>query len=368
MSVSAALLSPSMPRAVAESACAHCGAPIPGRGENGSFCCAGCAAAYAFIREIGLDRYYAGRTLDPAARRPRPPEEPAEDASVYAVASEDGTASLSLLVDGLHCAACVWLIEQALQRDPAVVSARVNLTSRRLALRWRGGVEGALPLVRLVQRLGYRVVPFDPASAGTGSEEERALLRALAVAGFASANVMLLSIAIWSGFGEMGHATRDLLHWVSALIALPALAYAGRPFFRSAATALRAGRTNMDVPISIGVILAAGLSLWETARSGEHAYFESVVMLLFFLLVGRYLDRRARGRVRSAAEHLLRFAASPATVRAADGTLQRRSVATLKAGETVLVASGERVPVDGCVTEGRSAVDKIGRASCRVRV
>ena len=357
MSVSAATFSPSLPRAAARAVCAHCGAPILA-GEGGEFCCAGCTAAYAFIRELGLDRYYTGRTLDPAARRPRPPEDSAEDAAVFAVASEDGTASLSLLVDGLHCAACVWLIEQALQHDPAVVSARVNLTSRRLALRWQGGAEGAVPLVRLVQRLGYRVVPFDPASAASASEEEKTLLRALAVAGFASANVMLLSIAIWSGFGEMGHATRDLLHWVSALIALPALAYAGQPFFRSALAALRVGRTNMEVPISIGVILAAGTSLWETARSGEHAYFESVVMLLFFLLVGRYLDRRARGRVRSTAEHLLRFSAQPAAVRAADGSVQRRPVATLRTGETVLVAAGERVPVDGRVAEGRSAVDK----------
>ena len=357
MSVSTATLDTAIPRAAAEAACAHCGAPILASG-SGEFCCAGCAAAYAFIRESGLGRYYTGRVLDPAARPPRPPEEPAEDASIFAVASEDGTASLSLLVDGLHCAACVWLIEQALQRDPTVISARVNLTSRRLALTWRGGIEGAVPLVRLVQRLGYRVVPFDPNAAASASAEEKTLLRALAVAGFASANVMLLSIAVWAGFGEMGPATRDLLHWISALIALPALAYAGRPFFRSALAALRVGRANMDVPVSIGVLLAAGLSLWETARSGEHAYFESVVMLLFFLLVGRYLDRRARGRVRSAAEHLLRFGAAPATVRAPDGTLHRRPVATLRAGETVVVAAGERVPVDGRVSEGRSAVDK----------
>ncbi len=359
MTVAATLLSPAAsPRAVTETICAHCSAPVVAH-ENGAFCCAGCAAAFAFIRELGLGRYYAGRTLDSATRLPRPPEEPSEDAAILALPAEDGTVSLSLLVDGLHCAACVWLIEQALQRDPAVITARVNLTSRRLTMRWRGGVDDAVPLVRLVQRLGYRIVPLDPAGADNASEEERALLRALAVAGFASANVMLLSVAIWAGFpGEMGPATRDLLHWISALIALPALVYAGRPFFRSAAAALRARRTNMDVPIAIGVTLASAMSLWETTRSGPHAYFESVVMLLFFLLIGRYLDRRARGRVRSTAEHLMRFAASPATVRAADGTTERRPIATLKAGEIVLVAAGERVPVDGRVTEGRSTVDK----------
>ena len=346
----------SEPRAAVTAACAHCGAPIA---EGGVFCCSGCAAAYAFIRELGLERYYAGRTIDPAARRPRPTDEPTTDAALSAAVSTDGTASLALLVDGLHCAACVWLIEQALQRDPAVISARVNLTSRRLLLRWHGGAEKASSLLRTVQRLGYRVTPYDALRGSGSSREESGLLRALAVAGFAAANVMLLSVAIWAGFpGEMGPATRDLLHWVSALIALPAIAYAGLPFFRSAVTALLVGRTNMDVPISVGVLLAAGMSLWETARSGPHAYFESVTMLLFFLLVGRYLDRRARGRVRSAAEHLMRFADAPATVLDPDGSARRVPVASLAVGDTVLVAAGERIPADGCVSDGRSSLDK----------
>ncbi|HLJ19529.1 MAG TPA: copper-translocating P-type ATPase, partial [Stellaceae bacterium] len=214
-------------------------------------------------------------------------------------------------------------------------------------------------LIQAVQRVGYRAVPFDVGQRGGTSDEERALLRSVAVAGFATANVMLLSVAVWAGYpGEMGPATRDLMHWISALIALPAVAYAGQPFFRSAAVALRAWRTNMDVPISIGVTLAAAMSLWETARSGTHAYFESVVMLLFFLLLGRYLDRRARGRVRSAAEHLVRCTAAPATVVSADGSTRRASSASLKPGDTVLIATGERIPADGRVTQGASSLDR----------
>ena len=337
--------------------CAHCGASIPGGGAS-AFCCGGCASAYAFVRELGLERYYDARSLDPRERLPRPPEELAEDVSVYAAVGVDGTTSLSLLVDGLHCAACVWLIEQVLARDPAVVSARVNLTSRRLSVRWTGGGEIAARLIQAVQRVGYRAVPFDPLQQG-GSDEERVLLRAVAVAGFATANVMLLSVSVWAGFpGEMGPATRDLMHWVSALIALPAIAYAGQPFFRSAFVALRALRTNMDVPISIGVTLAVAMSLWETARSGAHAYFESVVMLLFFLLLGRYLDRRARGRVRSAAEHLVRCAVAPATVVGVDGSTRRTPSASLKPGDTVLIATGERIPADGRVTLGCSSLDR----------
>jgi Cu2+-exporting ATPase len=345
-------------RARSQALCAHCGAAIP-EGAPGEFCCGGCASAYAFVRELGLERYYDARSLDYRERLPRPPEESTEDAGVYAVAGADGTTSLSLLVDGLHCAACVWLIEQVLARDPAVLSARVNLTSRRLTLRWTGGAEIASRLIQAVQRVGYRAVPFDAQREGGASDDERALLRAVAVAGFATANVMLLSVSVWAGFpGEMGPATRDLMHWVSALIALPAIAYAGQPFFRSALVALRALRTNMDVPISIGVTLAAAMSLWETARSGAHAYFESVVMLLFFLLLGRYLDRRARGRVRSAAEHLVRCAAAPATVVSTDGGTRRVPSASLKPGDTVLIATGERIPADGRVTLGTSSLDR----------
>jgi len=358
VSVAVTLLDAAPASARSAALCAHCGAPLA-RGAAGDFCCGGCASAYAFVRELGLERYYDARSLDPRERLPRPPEESPDDASVYAVSSADGTTSLSLLVDGLHCAACVWLIEQVLARDPAVVSARVNLTSRRLSLRWIGGAEIASRLVQAVQRVGYRAVPFNAQQQSGASDEERALLRAVAVAGFATANVMLLSVSVWAGFpGEMGPATRDLMHWISALIALPAIAYAGQPFFRSAIIALRAWRTNMDVPISIGVTLAAAISLWETARSGAHAYFESVVMLLFFLLLGRYLDRRARGRVRSAAEHLVRFATAPATVVSADGSTRRAPSASLKPGDTVLIATGERIPADGRVTMGDSSLDR----------
>ncbi len=357
----AADLSVSAPPAAAAGAialCRHCGEPMAA--GAGDFCCTGCAGAFALVEELGLARYYAGRVLDPAARKPRPPEDVIDDAARCAVARADGSATMTLLVDGLHCAACVWLIETALQRQADVVEARVNLTSRRLRLVWRGGVERATELAALVQRLGYRVVPFDASNLGSCADrEEKELLRALAVAGFAAANVMLLSVSVWSGIGgDMGGATRDLMHWVSALIALPAIAYAGRPFFRSAFAALRRLRTNMDVPISIGVTLAAGMSLFETIHHAPHAYFDSAITLLFFLLIGRTLDQRARGRARSAAEHLLGIAAAPVTVIDADGRQRRVAAAAVSRGDTVLVATGERIAIDGTVIDGTSSVDK----------
>lgn len=348
---------PAVARDVDDRRCLHCGAPIAAGNER--FCCIGCAGAYRLIEELGLTRYYATRTLDREARAPQPAEEDAIDLSQYAVAAADGTASLSLLVDGLHCAACVWLIESALKRRATVTEARVALTTRRLQLRWRGGIEGAAPLVALVQRLGYRLVPDDPdRAAALASDEERRLLRALAIAGFAAGNVMLLSVAVWSGAGDMGAATRDLLHWVSALIALPAVVFGGAPFFRSAWQALKHRRTNMDVPISVGVVLTSAMSLYETLISAPHAYFESVVMLLFFLLIGRYLDLRARGRARSAAHLLLALTTHQATVVDATGRVKRVAASAVELGDQVLVAPGERIPVDGRVVSGTSAVDR----------
>jgi len=264
-----------------------------------------------------------------------------------------------MMVDGLHCAACVWLIESVLSRQPGVVSARVNMTTRRLALTWRPGEADAESLAAKVTGLGYGLMPYDPAVIGRqGEKREKELLRAMAVAGFATGNIMLLSVSVWAGHTQgMGPATRDLLHWISALIALPAIAYAGVPFFRSAIAVLRMGRTNMDVPISLAVVLAASMSLYQTAAGAQHAYFDSAVALLFFLLVGRYLDIRARGQARSAAEHLLTLGATAITVLDPSGTKRLLPPSQVKPGMTALSVAGERIGVDGRVIDGASSLD-----------
>lgn len=341
--------------------CRHCGAEIAGgEGAPAGFCCAGCEAAYHLVSGLGLARYYERRTLDPATRPLRPDAAgPPVEYARHVHVGEDGTCVLNLMVEGLHCAACVWLIESVLAAQPGVISARVNMTTRRLVLTWRGGTETADSLIAPVSRLGYRLMPFDPRLLDVESRlRERELLRALAVAGFAAGNVMLLSVSVWAGhFQGMGPATRDLLHWISALVALPAIAYAGLPFFRSALSALRAGRTNMDVPISLAVMLAAGMSLTDTIGGREHAYFDSAVTLLFFLLIGRYLDQRARGKARSAAEHLLALSATAVTVIDAVGVRHVVSPADVALGSRVLIAAGERIAVDGRVVEGAGDID-----------
>ena len=284
---------------------------------------------------------------------------PAVDVRPYVRHGKDGLAELHLMVEGAHCGACVQRIERRLAKFPDVASGRLNLTTKRLTVRWTGDAARATVLADAVDRLGFRVVPFDPDRQSAGERrEERALLWAMAVAGFAAGNVMLLSVSVWAGHVQgMGEATRTLLHWFSALITLPAIAFAGRPFFRSALRALRAGQLNMDVPISLAVLLAAGMSLSETIRGGPHAYFDSAITLLFFLLVGRFLDRRARGKARSAAARLLALRADVVTVIAADGVQQVLSPEQVRPGMAVLVAAGERVAVDGRVEQGRSDVD-----------
>ncbi len=276
-------------------ACAHCGAAT---GQGRRFCCAGCAAAHATIQGLGLESYYA-RVRDAAAHAPRVAVDDgasAGDLARHVFTDAHGDRNLVLAVEGLQCGACVWLIEAVLAREPDLLRGRVNMTTRRLSLRWHGDADRAMELVGRVMALGYRLVPFSPQAlaAARGAADQR-LMRALAVAGFAAANVMLISIGIWSGLAEsMGPATRGLMHWVSALIAMPAIAYAGIPFFASAWGAVRRGGTNMDVPISIGVLLVTAMSLVETMRGGLHAYFDSATALLFFLLIGRVLEHRAR--------------------------------------------------------------------------
>ncbi|GIK98132.1 MAG: copper-translocating P-type ATPase [Alphaproteobacteria bacterium] len=346
-----------MPAVADAPACAHCGEPVAG---GGRFCCPGCAAAYATISGLGLQQYYDRRSIDPTARPLKPEEDgPATDHSAYVRHGPNEIDSLHLMVEGLHCAACVWLIESVLGAQPGVVKARLSMTTRRLLISWRAGAADANALVAALARLGYRLVPYDPELLGAESDRrDKALLRAMAVAGFAAGNVMLLSVSIWAGHVEgMSPATRDLFHWISALIVLPAVAYSGRPFFASALAALKARRANMDVPISLAVILTPAISLAETFRGGEHAYFDSAITLLFFLLVGRYLDSRARGRARSAAEQLVALGGAAVTVLAPDGSMSSILPRDARPGMIVLVPAGGRIGIDGRIVEGESSLD-----------
>lgn len=274
------------------------------------------------------------------------------------VRRSNGLARLDLAVFGAKCGGCIRKIESAMGALPDMQSARLNLSTGRLSLVWTDGAFVPRTITERLDKIGYRAAPFDPEAAEKESDAEgRRLLRALAVSGFATANIMLLSVSVWAGGGEMGPATRELLHWVSAVIAIPAALYSGRTFFASAWRALKNRRANMDVPISLGVILALSISVYEFLEGGAHTYFDAAVMLLFFLLIGRYLDHRLRLRARAAARDLLALQAVTASRINADGTLTSVSARDISPGDRLMLAPGDRVPVDGVIDEGASDLD-----------
>src|ERR1035437_7455374 len=282
------------------------------------------------------------------------------DFSHYVKDAGAGLSHIDLAVEGVSCAGCMSKIERGVSAMPDVTLARGNLTDRRVAVEWK---EGTLDPARFIDRLaelGYKAYPFETAGAEAAeAEQSRFLLRCLGVAAFATMNVMMLSVPVWSGnVSDMIPEQRDFFHWLSALIALPAAAYAGQPFFRSAFRALRTRNANMDVPISIGVILALGMSVVETVNHAEHTYFDAAIMLLTFLLVGRYLDQSMRRRTRAVAGNLAALKAETATKFVGADEISQVPVAAIQSGDIVLLRPGERCAVDGTVIEGRSEVDQ----------
>jgi len=265
-------------------------------------------------------------------------------------------ARIALSLPGIHCQACISTVERELAATPGVQSARVNLTLKRAMIEADPELRAA-DLIPVLERAGYEAHELD---AGTlqATQTDRAgrdLLMRLAVAGFASMNVMLLSVSVWSGATD---ATRDMFHWISAAITLPAIAFSAQPFFRNAWAALSVRRLNMDVPIVLAILLALVTSLWETTLSGEHAYFDAALTLTFFLLAGRYLDYRTRAVARSAAEELTALEVPRALRLTENGEEEEVSVAELRIGDLIRVRPGGRMPVDGEITEGRSELDR----------
>lgn len=281
------------------------------------------------------------------------------DLSVFVKHHADGSATLDLAVDGITCAACIGDIEGALKPVPGLTRARVNYTHHRLTVEWADKTFDPGQVIAALARINYRAYPFSfDATEEAEARRSRFLLRCLAVAGFAAMNIMLLSVSIWAGnASDMAPATRDFFHWLSALIVLPAAAFAGQPFFQSAFAAIRARSLNMDVPISIGIMGALIMSVVETARHAQAAYFDSAIMLIFFLLIGRYCDQAMRRKTRAVATNLAALRAPVATRLTATGDTEIVPVSALKIGEQVIVRPGEKLPVDGVVVAGRSEID-----------
>lgn len=260
--------------------------------------------------------------------------------------------SVQFSLPQIHCAACIGKIERGLTTLNGVTNVRVNLSLKRVTV--SGQMESA-QVESALRGLGFEAYPLDLEELNKAHDSVgRALLLRMAIAGFAMMNVMLLSVAVWSGATD---ATRDMFHLISAMIALPVVAYSGQPFFQNAWSALQVGRLNMDVPISLAITLAAGMSLFETLNGGAHAYFDAALSLTFFLLVGRYMDHRTRSAARSAAKELTALEVQTAQ-RIENGMATRVPLAQLAIGDIISVATGARVPVDGILETYTALMDR----------
>ena len=281
----------------------------------------------------------------------------AEALTPYVQTKASGERSIDLMISGAHCAGCMAKIERETSALKGILLARMNLSTMRLNVQWRGEPDKAGTIVARLEELGYGAKPFNMELEPLEQKNQATnLLKAMAVAGVATAFIMTLSVGIWDG-NEMSALTRQTMHWISAAVAIPAVAYSGQTFFRSAWGALKNKMTNMDVPISLAVILAISLSVYETIHGNPHTYFDAAVMLLFLLLIGRFLDMRLRQKTGESAQRLAAMQASTASLIKEDGSVMSVPSSMIKPDDHLLIAAGERVPVDGEIIKGCSDID-----------
>jgi len=354
--------------------CRHCGLPAVGAtachgevaGEQYVFCCAGCLTVCQAISEAGLDGFYERVRQRESTLQP-PPDMPS-DIDQYdleevqqdmVIRHADGRREALLLIEGIHCPACIWLIEKGLAELSGITLAEVNLSRQRLRVVWD---QQQLKLSSIMQRLaalGYAAVPYNQETAeGQIFKQNRRLLFRMGFAAFGAMNIMWISIALYAGDASgISVELRQFFHWVSLAIATPVLLYSGGPFLSAAGRGLRQGQLGMDLPIAIGAVATFGYSLWQTLNHGTHVYFDTVVSFLFVILIGRYLEAMARRNASSASLRLMELQPRMATLLHA-GTEQRVAVRKLQIADRILIRAGDKVPVDGDVEEGVSHLDE----------
>ncbi len=351
--------------------CFHCGLPLPRdeifaeelAGASRRFCCIGCRAVCKAIYDAGLEGFYQ-RTPEGQLLAPPPP--PPKDAALYDleevqeefVSQLGDEREINLLVEGIHCAACVWLIERTLGKLPGIVSANVNLAGRRLLVRWNTSRIKLSDIIGRLADIGYSAVPFDPEVAeGSLKRQNRAFIFRIAFAGFAMMNLLWISIALYTGAsnGEF----RIMFYWIGFALATPTLFYSGWPFLRGAWTGLRRLHLTMDLPIALGASITYFYSVYITVfyPNSSGVYYDTVVNFLFVILIGRQLESMSKRRAVAATQRLIDLQPRGATV-LRDGAEQLLPIRAVKVGDIVLVRAGDKVPVDGIVLEGRSAVDE----------
>ncbi|HIJ83378.1 MAG: heavy metal translocating P-type ATPase [Magnetococcales bacterium] len=351
--------------------CYHCGLTADIKAiinqDGKTFCCQGCLGAFRLIHGLGLETYYERRTLmgstsllvdetqeqnvaafdDPEVQREMVRDVPG------------GLKEAHLLLEGIHCAACVWLNEQILRRVPGVVDAQVNFANFRATVQWNPQQTSLSRLILALGRVGYKAHPYDTARVEQVTRRrDRAFLLRLGVAGFGAANIMFIAVALYAGaFQGMETQYRTFFHWVSLIIAIPVVFYSGSVFFQGAWRGIRAGHLTMDFSIALGAGVTFVASVIATLGGSDSVYFDSVTIFIFVLLLGRTLESLARSKAAGAAERLTGFQPDTAQV-IRDGKEQRLHLRDVRVGDEVVVRPGEKIAVDGWVIRGRTTVDE----------
>ncbi len=355
--------------------CYHCGLPVPVGadyfvligGSEQPMCCPGCQAVANTIISTGLDQYYQYRT-DLAVTPKALEEELLDELALYdrsdiqqdfVTQLENQQAEAIFLVEGITCAACTWLIEHQLSKLAGVEQCSVNLSNHQLRLQWHTEQIKLSELLAAVYSIGYKAYPYQSAAEDKLQKtENRNYIKRLGIAGAGMAQVMMYAAALYAGaFDYISGEHRDFLRWVSLIIATPVVFYSARPFFSAALRNLKNRHLSMDVPVSIAILAAYFASLGSTLLGGREVYFDSVCMFTFFLLLGRFLEFRARSRMDQSSHHLTRLLPDTATL-IEQGKQRLVAIRDLKPGDSILVKTAQIIPADGLVIGGQSSTDE----------
>jgi len=356
-------------------ACAHCGLPVPAGlvaadGER-SFCCAGCRGVFESLHACGLDRYYALLAAERergGERDPRPAAitgrgfehlDRPEFLAAHALAASDGRFAVEVRLDGLHCGACVWLLEALPRIVAGLLAVRIDLSRSTARIEWDPRTLALSQVARRFDRLGYQMLPFADADAERRDAAlDRAWFARIGVAGAIASNAMAVAFALYGGIlAPMAPHYRLFFQWIAVALAIVSLVGPGRVFFRNALVAIRTRTPHMDLPVAFGLLAATLSGLANTALGHDGIYCESVTMLVFLLLVGRFVQYRQQRKARQRVELLTALVPSVARRRDADGRVEETPIEALVAGDLVEVPVGEIVPVDGVLRGGEGHVE-----------
>jgi len=358
-----------------EQSCFHCGLPVPKNssysvtidGKEQAMCCPGCQAVANAIVDGGLTSFYQHRTETSPTARAAVPEvldqltlyDKPELQKTFVSTDEKNVKQAALILEGIVCAACVWLNERHISALPGVIEFRVNYSTHRARVRWDESQIKLSDILQAISAIGYLAHPFDAGRQEAVYKKERSnALKRLAIAGLGAVQVMMLAVALYAGdYSGMDAGLENFMRWVSLFIATPVVFYSARSFFSSAWRDLKAHQLGMDVPVSLAIGMAYAASCWATVtRSGE-VYFDSVTMFTFFLLAGRFLEMGARQKAGQAAEELVKLLPAMATRITAEGD-ETVAVTELAIGDKVRIKPGDSIPADGIIVEGRSSIDE----------